>query len=167
MHFLRHAYDATAEASVGQPRRRAPVQPAAALLAAAFMAALLMTGCGDPVGDQRGGFEHDPAPVLGRWVERVPTASSPQEAFIEAGVGFLTGHFEFERMESVFDVHFMDGDWDGSRITFETGDVLGAGVEPIPWNALLVAATDSLPTRLRLFPEFDGGVPFSVEYVRP
>ncbi|MGH7573464.1 MAG: hypothetical protein ACREMK_16715, partial [Gemmatimonadota bacterium] len=73
MGFMGHAYDATADAGAGQPPRLAWVLLAAALLAA---------GCGDPVGDQRGGFEFDPAPVLGRWVEREPTDSPPREALI-------------------------------------------------------------------------------------
>lgn len=144
-----------------------PILPAARLLAPALLATALAAGCGDPVGDQRGGFRADPAPVLGRWVEREPTDSPPRGAFIEAGEGLLAGQFEFERTGLAFNLPFADGDWDGERITFTTGDVFGSGVESISWTALLIPGEGGAPTILRLFPIVGGGVPFSVEYVRP
>lgn len=128
-------------------------------------AGLLIAGCGDPVGD--GDFEVDPAPVLGRWVERDPTDSPPREAVIGAGRGVLEGSFEFERTGLPFTIQFVEGAWDGTSITFTTGDVFGAGVASIPWTGRLVPATDGEPALLRLFPRVGGGVPFSVEYVRP
>lgn len=156
MRGARHPYDATPAAGAGQP-------PPTVL----FVAALLIAGCGDPVGDARGGFEVDPAPVLGRWVEREPTDTPPRQAIIGPGAGFLTGRFEFERTGLPFTIEFTEGAWDGSRIIFTTGDPFGAGVESISWSALLVPASDGSPTRLRLFPRVGSSVPFSVEYVRP
>jgi hypothetical protein len=100
-------------------------------------------------------------------VEREPTDSPPREAFIEAGEGLLAGQFEFERTGLSFNLPFADGDWDGERITFTTGDVFGSGVESISWTALLIPGEGGAPTILRLFPIVGGGVPFSVEYVRP
>ncbi len=158
MRDARHPYHATADAVPGQPRLSSR---------ALIVAALLVYGCGDPVGDARGGFQEDPAPVLGRWVEREPTGSPPREAFIEAGRGVLAGRFEFEQTGLPFTIEFTEGAWEGSRITFATGDVFGASGDTITWTALLVPADEGAPTVLRLFPMVGGGVPFSVEYVRP
>ena len=119
------------------------------------------------MGDPSDVFDVNPAPVLGRWIEREPTDDPPREAVIEAGAGFLLGVFEFERTGLAFEVSFNEASWDGTEIRFLTGDVFGAGVESIPWTARFVPATDEDPTILRLFPRIDGTVPFSVEYVRP
>lgn len=45
--------------------------------------------------------------------------------------------------------------------------MFGTGMETIPWTARLVPAAGGNPTILRFFPTVGGGVPFSVEYVRP
>lgn len=134
---------------------------------ALLAATMLLVGCGDPVGDAREGFREDPTPVLGRWVEREATGSPPREAHIEPGGGVLSGRFEFERTGLPFEIEFAEGVWDGSRITFTTGDVFGAGIDSIDWTALLVPARADAPTLLRLFPRVEGGIPFSIEYVRP
>lgn len=153
-----HRLDATAAAW-----RRHPRLPAVALLLAFFAA----NGCGDPVGDPRDRFEVDPAPVLGRWIEREPTDDPPREALVEAGAGFLLGRFEFERTGLAFDVSFNEASWDGTEIRFVTGDVFGAGTPSIPWTARFVRPAGEDPAILRLFPRIDGSVPFSIEYVRP
>ncbi|HKY60614.1 MAG TPA: hypothetical protein VJP59_06335 [Gemmatimonadota bacterium] len=153
-----HGPDATAAA----PRRH-PLRPVAGFL----VALLAASGCADPVGDPSDRFEISPAPVLGRWVERDPTADPPREAFIEAGEGVLAGRFQFERTRLPFEVTFSEATWDGSEIRFVTGDVFGSGSGAISWAARLVPATGGNPTILRLFPTVGGGVPFSVEYVRP
>ena len=146
---------------------RLPVGLVIGILPLGLLTGLLIAGCGEPVGDARGGFEHDPAPVLGRWVERRPTVNPPREALIEAGRGVMTGRFEFERTNLPFVIEFSEGTWDGTEIRFTTGDVFGAGVQSITWRARLVPAQDGAPTVLRLFPRVGGGIPFSIEYVRP
>lgn len=153
-----HPYHATAVGDADQPPAR---------WLAALAAGLLIAGCGDPVGDARNSFEVDPGPVLGRWVERDPTDSPPREAIIGAGRGVLEGSFEFERTGLPFTIEFAEGAWDGTSITFTTGDVFGAGVESIAWTARLTSATEGEPAVLRLFPRVDRSVPFSLEYVRP
>lgn len=153
-----HLHDATAAA-----RRRQPRRPVAALL----LAVLAANGCADPVRDPSDRFEVDPAPVLGRWIEREPTDDPPRAAFVEAGEGVLAGRFEFERTSLAFDVTFSEASWDGTEIRFVTGDVFGAETPSIPWTARLVRAEGDDTTLLRFFPRINGSVPFSVEYVRP
>lgn len=135
-------------------------------VAATAFSILSIAACSDPVTDPLDAFPSNPAPVLGRWVTLSQSGNTLQ-ADIQAGAGFLFGEFEFERTGIAFDLQFNEATWDGSAIRFVGGDIFDAGVDSIPWTALLVPAAGSDPTILRLFPRIDGNVPFSIEYARP
>ena len=134
--------------------------------AAAAFVLLSAAACNDPVTDPLDAFSRNPVPVLGRWVT-VSASDDTLQANIQAGTGFLFGEFEFERTGITFELQFNGATWDGSAIRFVSDDLFDAGVDTIPWTALLVPAAGDDPTILRLFPRVGGGVPFGVEYVRP